>query len=237
MTGIPTDLALGGVCAWTLPTDASGPAAARSLLVQAMTALALPSDTIDDGRSAVCEAATNAFTHARPEPGAAKLPAPELWIYARTWPQPALVVSIFDGLPSATPHPTAEDPLAESGRGVTIIDALATDWGCRRSRSRLASPVANGKAVWFALPLPPEWPARHPYIPPATAAKALQRNLAARGIESVRHDDARVSMLELPTLNIWIDPKHYAWQLHPGTQARHPLLDLQEATDRLLDDL
>jgi hypothetical protein len=202
-----------------------------------MSALGLTADLIDSGRLAISEAATNAFTHAVPEPGRGPIVAPELWIYASTWPTPRLVVSVFDGLAAATPHRSGEDLMAESGKGIGIIEAITTSWGCRRSRSRLAGPLVNGKAVWFTLPLPEPWPGRRLHITPPMAAQALHQTLAARGIRATRHDDARVSMLELPTVNVWIEPKHYAWQPRPGHQIRHPLLDLQEAADQLIDYL
>ena len=38
------------------------------------------------------------------------------------------------------------DPMALDGRGLALIDMLASSWGVRRSRS-----VAGGKCVWFVL--------------------------------------------------------------------------------------
>jgi hypothetical protein len=222
MTGTPFDLAAGGACAWRLPPGESGPALARSLLVRTLTALRLDSGTVQDGELAVSEVATNAFQHARPEPGLGPLTAPELWVYARTWPAPALVVSVFDAVAAKTPRPSGADLLAENGKGMDIIGAVTTAWGCRRSRSRLAVPYAHGKAVWFALPLPEQWPGRRFEIAPTTAAKALHQALSARGVDGSRHDDATVSMLELPTMNVWIEPKHFAWQPQPGLRVRPP---------------
>jgi hypothetical protein len=120
-----------------------------------------------------------------------------------------------------------------------IIAAVTTAWGCRRSRARLAGPFGYGygKAVWFALPLPRQWPGHGSRIPPAVAAQALHQNLAGRGVNGIRHDDAFVSMLELPTMNVWIEPKHYAWQPRPGYQVRRPLVDLQETADQLIEHL
>ncbi|MGW7434612.1 ATP-binding protein [Streptomyces sp. NPDC054849] len=37
-------------------------------------------------------------------------------------------------------------PDAESGRGLLLVDSLAKSWG--------TVPTAEGKAVWFSLPLP-----------------------------------------------------------------------------------
>src|SRR5436305_415396 len=79
-SGRAPDLSAGGVCAWQLPPDASGPALARSLLSTTMAALDLDHGLIDDGRLAVSETATNAHQHAQIT---AATPS-ELWISART---------------------------------------------------------------------------------------------------------------------------------------------------------
>jgi hypothetical protein len=234
MSGTPSDIAAGGVRVWRLPPDASGPALARSLLVQTMTTLGLDIGTVADGELAVSEVATNAFRHARP--GFGPLAAPELWVYARTWPSPSLVVSVFDTVAAETPRHSGAEPLAEHGKGMDIISAVTTAWGCRRSRSRLVR-LVHGKAVWFALPLPGRWPGHGLRIRTAVAARALHHNLAARGVNGIRHDDAVVSMLELPTMNVWIEPKYYAWQPRPGRQVRRPLFDLHETADQLIEDL
>lgn len=46
--GYAADIALGGMCAWRLPTDTTCASVARSLLSMAMTTLTLDRDTADD---------------------------------------------------------------------------------------------------------------------------------------------------------------------------------------------
>jgi hypothetical protein len=47
---------------------------------------------------------------------------------------------------SRSPVVASPDPLAESGRGVPLMDALSDRWG--------TSPHGDGKVVWFELDLP-----------------------------------------------------------------------------------
>jgi hypothetical protein len=56
--------------------------------------------------------------------------------------------SVTDGHPvlRSPVGPAHSDTLAESGRGLQIIAAIADDWGIRT--------MAGGKQVWFTLPLP-----------------------------------------------------------------------------------
>jgi anti-sigma regulatory factor (Ser/Thr protein kinase) len=41
------------------------------------------------------------------------------------------------------PQPTLPGPADESGRGLTLVEALADTWGTR--------PTSTGKTVWFTL--------------------------------------------------------------------------------------
>jgi anti-sigma regulatory factor (Ser/Thr protein kinase) len=58
-----------------------------------------------------------------------------------------LHVEILDSEPTVALAPLPLDPTRERGRGLAIVDALASDWGVE-SRS-------VGKAVWFNLQLNP----------------------------------------------------------------------------------
>jgi anti-sigma regulatory factor (Ser/Thr protein kinase) len=56
-----------------------------------------------------------------------------------------LAVTVSDNsveLPSR--RPVRDDELAESGRGLTVLDTVAGDWGM--------APGGAGKTVWFRLP-------------------------------------------------------------------------------------
>jgi len=225
------NLAASGLYAWRLPLDEAGPALARSLLADAMTSLALDRDLIHDGQVAVSETVTNAHQHA---PGAPV----ELWIHARTGTAPQLVVSVFDSAPDALPQIADADPLAEGGRGLNILTALTAGWDCRRSRSRMAQPAVPGKAVRFYLPLPPHWPGRPSLIAPAKAAHALLVCLDSRGIHDTRRsDDKGISVVELPGINVWVRPRHFSWLGPTERYVQHPLVDLHEAADALIEDL
>ncbi|MET7685101.1 PAS domain S-box protein [Streptomyces sp. NPDC005423] len=62
-----------------------------------------------------------------------------------------LHVEVCDGSP-VLPHARAAGPDEESGRGLVLLDQLASTWGTLLTR--------EGKAVWFSLTLPDA--ARHP---------------------------------------------------------------------------
>jgi Histidine kinase-like ATPase domain len=229
------DLAAGGACAWQLPPDESGPAMARSLLAATMTTLGLDCEVIEDGKLAVSETSTNALRHGRPRPGPGQVVPPELWIWARTAPAPQLVVSVFDTNHQTTCKPADADLMAENGRGLGIVDAVCAGWGIRRSRSRLTPLPIPGKAAWFALPLPEPWPAQHQAISPGRAAHQLAATLAARGVNGTRRSDDRgISIIEIPGIDVWIEPKNYTWQDTPSAYIIHPLADLHETADDLI---
>lgn len=52
------------------------------------------------------------------------------------------VVQVLDGS-LQEPRLLANDPWSEQGRGLTLVDALAEDWG--------VAPHPSGKVVWFRL--------------------------------------------------------------------------------------
>jgi anti-sigma regulatory factor (Ser/Thr protein kinase) len=54
-----------------------------------------------------------------------------------------LRVEVADGLSVSLPPPADPDPEATRGRGLWLIDAIATDWGVEA--------VEAGKLVWFEL--------------------------------------------------------------------------------------
>jgi anti-sigma regulatory factor (Ser/Thr protein kinase) len=56
-----------------------------------------------------------------------------------------LRITVADPSPRL-PRPCAPDESAESGRGLSIVSALADDWG-----TAPADPGAPGKKVWFTL--------------------------------------------------------------------------------------
>lgn len=115
-------------------TLAAAPAAAgqaRRLLAQACHEAALPAALCDDAVLLVSELVTNVVTHGGPQ---ARVVV--------TADSGGVRVDVSDdgrAIPRLPPH----DPLAESGRGLQILDACASCWGVHEDHS--------GKTVWFEL--------------------------------------------------------------------------------------
>ncbi|MEU5987541.1 ATP-binding protein [Spirillospora sp. NPDC047418] len=224
-------LVSGGSCVWRLPADEGGPAAARRLVRQTMSELRLDGDVIEDGRLAVSETATNALRHARGG-------RPELWIWARTVPSPQLVVSVFDGARTSTPHASGAGLLDEHGKGLGLVREVTADWGSTPTRSRVSGAPVRGKAVWFALPLPRDWPGLHYRVRPDTAARCLLLNLTRRGFKGARSTaEDGMSLLMLPSLTVWVHRRTFCWWSSPHRYTRRPLIDLQDTTELLVHHL
>jgi hypothetical protein len=231
-------LVTGGLCAWRLPGDESGPAAARRLLHRAMSELRLDRDVIEDGKLAVSETATNALRHAGTAQSDRPPTPPELWIWARTVPSPQLIVSVFDGARACTPHAAGAGLLDEHGKGLQLVREVTSDWGSAPTRSRVSAVPVCGKAVWFTLPLPREWPGLHYRVRPGTAAQHLLLNLTRRGFEGTcRTAEDGMSVLVLPDLNVWVHRRTFCWWATPHRYVRRPLIDLQETTELLVRHL
>ncbi|MEU6749402.1 ATP-binding protein [Spirillospora sp. NPDC046719] len=225
-----TDLAVGGVCAWRLPSDETGPAAARSFLQRTLDGLGVERDVVEDGKLAVSETATNALRYGHPGPHDRPHAPPELWVWARTVPSPQLIVSVFDCARTSLPHASGADLLDERGKGLAILEEFTAGWGCALTRSRVAERAVPGKAVWFALPLPLGWPGRTVRVHPGTAAQCLLLNVTRRGFRGTRCSDERgVSVVVLTGLNVWVHHRHFCWWASETRYVRRPLIDLQEA--------
>ena len=138
-----------------LPTTRRAPSQARRLVADALSRPSAPVGAAQFSYTAqllVSELVTNAVMHARTEV--------HLGISGdvRT-----LLFAVADGHPDPPPDPhtaitgqayaaatgqAAEFPLAESGRGIIILVALATDFGWRRCDD------GTGKVIWFTLAIP-----------------------------------------------------------------------------------
>jgi anti-sigma regulatory factor (Ser/Thr protein kinase) len=111
--------------------------AARTWAGMALAAWGIAPPARKDAVLILGELASNAVVHA----GGHTFRA---WLYTDC--QTRLVIVVSDGS-RQMPAPPPADPLAESGRGLRIVDALSEHWG--------ACPTATGKAVWSVLPLGP----------------------------------------------------------------------------------
>ncbi|MBO2465070.1 ATP-binding protein [Actinomadura violacea] len=236
--GHAAEIALGGMCAWRLPVDATCASVSRSLLAIALTDLRLEREAIDDITLAASELVTNALNHGlRPDPLRLSVP-PELWLWARVTPSPQLVVSVFDACRDSFPDTTPRELLDEHGKGLGIVGILAAAWGAHRSRSRLGA-GHPGKAVWCAFPLNAPWPNPNLTAPPVLAAQHLAATLAAQGIRNVQHRQGRgVSLVTVPTscteINVWVEPAHLTCTTSDGSRIRRPMADLHDIAEHLV---
>ncbi len=125
---------------WLVPADACHVGPTRDRVVAEFQAgdVYLDQSTIDNLKLLVSEIVTNAVKYAH---------APELAVglAARDG---ELYVQVTDGAPigPVKPRPAAADLMAESGRGLFLVDVLAKDWDM--------APEDGGKTVWITLDLP-----------------------------------------------------------------------------------
>lgn len=112
-----------------VPFAASSVATARQQLKQWMRANGCPREAIEDGRVIVSELVANSIRHAEP------LPDGTIVI---TWCQDgdSLRLSITDGGSPSRPRTLHAPSSALSGRGMAIVESLASDWWTERTRSR-----------------------------------------------------------------------------------------------------
>ncbi|NYI03591.1 ATP-binding protein [Allostreptomyces psammosilenae] len=163
--------------------------AARWLVRDRLTVWCVPADSIDTAELLTSELLTNAVVHA-----AVPEQLLELTVLLH---DDHLRIAVSDACPTV-PEPRAADSFSESPRGLTIVQALAHDWGTDARAPR-------GKTVWCLLKLPlsasrPTPPWAPPAIPaPATAPTPLPPPVArrfpavprARAGESVGRRDRR----------------------------------------------
>jgi anti-sigma regulatory factor (Ser/Thr protein kinase) len=241
----------GGCFARPLPIDTTCAAAARRYFREATSALSLPTGLLHDGVTMASELAANTLhAHRNVASGATRQKSaagiPELWLYLRgTGRTRELVCKVFDterawnagtapGMASAP-----EDSV--SGRGLQVVAGLsAGQWGCHLSRSRLGNWRVPGKAVWFALRIPPAALPSHvgrPRYSPEWLTDELEAMLADRGLAGgiVRADMADISVLSLSRhLTVWRHGDQVCWRAPSGPYQQVDLADLVEVVEQIV---
>ncbi len=138
-----------GATTTSLPADVRSPGLARRHVAAAVTAAGL-TDYLDEALLLVSELVTNAVLHAGT--------AAELRLDTTG---PGLRVEVVDSTPgSALLAPREASDSREGGRGLYLLDMLATTWGTTHT--------ATGKSVWFQLggtvPVAPGTPVSEPPV-------------------------------------------------------------------------
>ena len=113
---------------------ASDPAYARQVVRSHLTGVA--SEVVENAQTIVSELVTNAIVHGSGEAS--------LVIEVS---DSCLHVEVLDADPQVEIEPLNVEPSSARGRGLAIVDALASCWGVERR--------AVGKSVWFDLDLSP----------------------------------------------------------------------------------
>jgi len=108
-----------------------GPAAARSFVTGTLAAWGYP-ELVEDAAVIATELAANAVLHARTE----------FTVTVSRRPDSTIRVAVRDGS-AKPPRPRRAAPLAGSGRGLGLVDAMAAAWG--------ADLLPDGKVVWAQL--------------------------------------------------------------------------------------
>jgi hypothetical protein len=240
----------GGCFVRPLPLDTTCAAAGRRFFREAVSSLHIPSGLVHDGVTMASELAANTL-HARRSAGREVVRqrmvggAPEIWLYLRGDSRHCeLVCKVFDSARSwNTGGETGLDkaPIdAVSGRGLQVVDGLsAGQWGCHPTLSRLGSWKVPGKAVWFALRIPPasvpELPGR-PRQRPDWLIDELEGMLADRGLTSIVRADARdITVLSVSRhLTVWRHGSMLSWRTGSGSYQQLDLTDTVEAVEEII---
>jgi hypothetical protein len=244
----------GGCFARQLPLDLTCAAVARSCFRAATDELGLPADLVHDGVTMASELAANTlnaqgnveFSGDRERPVSG---LPEFWLYLRgSAARCELVCKIFDSDPGwhggGQPSTGIEKapPEAVGGRGLQVVAGLsAGQWGHHLTRGRLGSWKVAGKAVWFALRLPPTTPAAHgrPQPDRLQAANELEAMLADRGLGGslVRTSEPGGGMTVLSVsrhLTVWNYGDTVSWRGPDGSYVRRQLSDLVDVAEQIV---
>jgi hypothetical protein len=246
----------GGCFARPLPLDETCAKAARSFFREAVSGADLPGDLIHDGVTMASELAANTLNaHGNIEFGGhgrrAVSGIPEFWLYLRTAGSGReIVCKIFDSDPgwdAGEPVPVGAaipaGPDSDRGRGLQMVAGLSAGrWGYHPSRGRLGSWKVTGKAVWFALRVPPANElARSVRIAPQgwravgeIAAALADRGLGA-GLVQVAEPGGSLAVLSVShLLTVWCRGDVAWWREPDGNYDRLSTADLVEITERIV---
>ncbi|HKR69288.1 MAG TPA: hypothetical protein VJT16_10655 [Streptosporangiaceae bacterium] len=245
----------GGCFVRPLPLDNTCAGAARRLFRESVAGSDLPGDLIHDGVTMASELAANTTNaHGNVEFGAQGRPVsgmPEIWVYLRHFGSGReLVCKIFDSEPgwdAGEPLPVGAavpaGPDSVRGRGLQMVAGLSAGrWGHHLSRGRLGAWKVQGKAVWFALRIPPgsEFATSARVAPRGSRAIAeLAAALADRGLGAglvpVTEPAGDLAVLSVSTkLTVWCRGEVVWWQEPEGGYDRLPVSDLVEAAERIV---
>jgi hypothetical protein len=244
----------GGCFVRPLPLDRTCSSAARRFFREAVAGLDLPGDLVHDGITMASELAANTL-HAQGNvefSGGNRQRAvsgiPEFWLYLRgTGARAELVCQIFDSEPGwsvdAQEQPNKAPLEQVGGRGLQVVAALsAGQWGGHPSRGRLGAWKVPGKAVWFALRIPPSAEAARygrRELDPAQAIDELEAMLNDRGLGGriVRADElaADISVLSISRhLTVWRHGKTLSWRGPSGEYQQMQVVDLVDVAEQII---
>jgi anti-sigma regulatory factor (Ser/Thr protein kinase) len=118
----------------TLAAVPTAPGAARQAVRAWFHSRHCGDDATDTAALLVTELVSNAVVHAN---------GPSLWLTVDETRADVLHVAVRDAS-MVIPRRQAPDVRRKGGRGLFMVDALSTSWGCE--------PLRTGKRVWFELP-------------------------------------------------------------------------------------
>jgi hypothetical protein len=241
----------GGCFVRPLPIDTTCASAARRFFREAASTLAIPSGLLHDGVTMASELAANTL-HAQRNAargGGRQRPTagiPEIWLYLRgTGRTRELVCKVFDterNWSLGVEPGMGKAPLdSVSGRGLQVVAGLsAGQWGCHLTRSRLGNWKVPGKAVWFALRIPPaalpDYVGRSRYSPD-WLINELEAMLGDRGLSGsiVRADLDSISVLSISQhLTVWRHGSMVSWRIPSGRYRQMDLADLVEVAEQIV---
>jgi anti-sigma regulatory factor (Ser/Thr protein kinase) len=240
----------GGCFVRPLPVDTTCASAARRFFREALSSLPIPSGLLHDGVTMASELAANTLHAQRNAASGATRQrvasgVPEIWVYLRgDGRQCELVCKVFDserdwdgGLAAGMDKAPVD---SVNGRGLQVVDGLsAGHWGCHLTLSRLGTWKAPGKAVWFALRIPPAALPDHlgrPRFSPDWLVDELEDMLVRRGLTNiVRANADGISVLSISRhLTVWRHRETISWRTSTGEYQRMDIADTVEVAEQIV---